>query len=523
MNSASPSDSFLLPDDVDVERLIELFGGPGCCCQGHSADFSLCYFDSFDWRLNSAGLRLLQVTSDGSAVLRLQSADGEQVVEPLQSVAEPAWPADLPDSDLRLRVSSLLEMRVLLPLARVQIESIGLALLNEDAKTVVRLQLLSLLCDSPDRESIALGPRLRLIPVRGYTAESQRAADFLANEMVWPKVPPCLFEEALTAVDRAPGDYSSKLKVALRPKQTALEAQREILRALSLTIERNIPGTRADLDSEFLHDLRVAIRRTRSALTQIKLVLPEPVVKEYQQRFARLGQVTGPTRDLDVFLLELPGLRAALPPAMAADLDALEVHVRKAQRSEQRRLKRRLGSPATGAMVQAWRELLDAPRLPGEPGALSSLPVAQLASQQIWRMYKRVRKAGRAIQPDSPAEALHQLRKDCKKLRYLIEFFRDIYPAKPLKRMLRPLKDLLDCLGQFQDRELQAEWLEGLSAELDRSDPQGRRSLMATGALVAHLLRDQHLARERFAERFARFDAADSHVLYRRLFRDRGA
>ena len=382
------------------------------------------------------------------------------------------------------------------------------------------MQLLTLLCISPDGENCELAPRLRLTPVRGYTAESQRIADFLGNELAWPKAPPCLFREALTAVDRVPGDYSSKLQIALDPEQTALEAQREILRAQLLTIERNLRGTRADLDSEFLHDLRVAIRRTRSALAQIKQVLPESVVEEYKQRFARLGQITGPTRDLDVFLLEFPSFRAALPPAMAAGLDALEVHLRKAQRAEQRRLKRRLGSPATLAMLEAWGALLDAPNLPGAPGALSSLPVEQLASQEIWRLYKKVRRAGRAVQPDSPAESLHQLRKECKKLRYLIEFFRSLYPAKPLKRMLRVLKDLLDCLGQFQDRELQAEWLLGLSAELDRSDPRG---LMATGALIANLLRDQQHARQRFAACFARFDAGDQQVLYRRLFRDKGA
>jgi len=524
MSSDAHTNDLLLPDDVDATRLIELFGGPQCCRQGGSTDFSLCYYDSFDWRLDSADLRLLQVALPESGLLRLQSVGGEPLVEPVLSVAEPAWPVDLPGGELQARVARLLDVRVLLPVVRVRVSVIELDLLNEDAKIVVRLQLLSLLCDESDRpEPPALRPRLRLIPVRGYPADFQRARELLSGDMQWSKAPPCIFEEALTAVGRAPGDYSSKLAVSLDPDQTALEALREILLALLETIERNIPGTRADLDTEFLHDLRVAVRRTRSALTQVKRVLPESVVAKYKERFASLGQITGPTRDLDVFLLELPDYRAELPPAMAADLDALETHLRKAQRAEQRRLKRRLGSPSTKALLQSWRALLEAPILPDELGDLSSLPVEQLASQRIWRMYKKVLKAGRLIRPDGPPEALHDLRKDCKKLRYLIEFFRDLYPARPIKQTLRVLKDLLDVLGQFQDREQQADWLREVSVGFDQRDPQGLRSLMSIGALVANLLRDQQHARERFADSFGRFESADNRKLYRTLCKGRGA
>ncbi len=264
----------------------------------------------------------------------------------------------------------------------------------------------------------------------------------------------CLFEEAITAVGRAAGDYSSKLDVPLKPELTALEALRQILLTLMDTIERNVDGTRANLDSEYLHDLRVATRRTRSALSQVKRVLPEPVVEEFKRRFAWLGQITGPTRDLDVFLLELPHYRASLPAAMAGDLDALEEHLLTAHGREQARLKRKLASPEFKALVEEWRKILETELPPGEPGWFADLPVEQVASQRIWRMYKKVLKAGRAVSPDGPPEEMHELRKDCKKLRYLIEFFRNIYPDKPLKGIIRTLKDLLDDLGEYQDKEV---------------------------------------------------------------------
>ena len=106
-----------------------------------------------------------------------------------------------------------------------------------------------------------------------------------------------LILEALAAAGRVPGDYSSKLGFRLDPEQRADVTAKEILLHLLDTIEANVPGTRANLDSEFLHDLRVAVRRSRSALTQIKSVFAPEVVEDYKERLAWVGQITGPVRD----------------------------------------------------------------------------------------------------------------------------------------------------------------------------------------------------------------------------------
>jgi CHAD domain-containing protein len=522
MNDADSS-GFLLPHNFDATRVVDKLGGDEHCELGETIAFSLCYYDSFDWRLHAAGLRLLQVASPHGTVLRLRSAQGEGRAEPVGFDATPAWPGDLPEGDLRSRVSDMLAMRVLLPVARVSGTAIGLRALNHDGKTVVRMQLLTLQSEPPDSNAPrALWPRLQLMPVRGYDNELSALEDYLARDIEWPRAPACLFEESITAIGRVAGDYSSKLDVPLQRGQPALEALRTILLTLLDTIERNVQGTRANLDSEFLHDLRVATRRTRSALSQVKRVLPQPVIEEFKQRFAWLGQITGPTRDLDVFLLELPHYRAILPAAMAGDLDALEEHLRAAHVTEQARLKRKLGSPEFKALLRDWRSLLEGEVLPDEPGWFADLPAERVASQRIWRMYKKVLSVGRTVKPDGPPEEMHELRKDCKKLRYLIEFFRNLYPEKPLKGIIRTLKDLLDDLGEYQDKEVQAERLRTFAAEFDREDPQSLRSVMAVGALVADLLRHQQQAHERFAGCFARFDSAENRQLYKQLFKRRG-
>ena len=78
-------------------------------------------------------------------------------------------------------------------------------------------------------------------------------------------------------------------------------------------MRQNEAGIRADWDTEFLHDFRVAIRRTRSALSQIKGVLPVDAVEHFKDAFRELGRSTNRLRDLDVYLLEEETYRAMLP------------------------------------------------------------------------------------------------------------------------------------------------------------------------------------------------------------------
>ena len=514
---------YLLPHGTDVEQLVTLLGGEDACAAGHPVPFTLRFYDSFDWRLHAAGLSLLQLSSPQGSVLRLKSVDDGEVLESVEFSDTPAWPADLPPGPLRESIAGLLEMRVLLPLADVNAQTTELRALNDDQKTVVRLQLLEMTSGSPRvDEPRGLLPRLRLMPVKGYEKALRELTRQFVEELDWPLAPACLLEEAVTAVGRATGDYTSKLDVPLKREQMAIDALRKILLTLLDTIERNVEGTRTNLDSEFLHDLRVATRRTRSALSQVKRVLPDTVVEEFKQRFAWLGQITGPTRDLDVFLLELPLYRASLPAAMRSDLDMLQQSLEGKHVDAQRQLAEDLTSEQFLSLLNDWRAMLEADIPPGEPGWFADLPVERVVSQRIWGMYKKVLKAGRAAAVHGEPEAMHELRKDCKKLRYLIEFFRNLYEPGELKGIIKALKALLDVLGEFQDKEVQAIHLRELAAEFDLSDPQVLPGVMAIGALAADSLRAQDAAHARFADSFADFDSAENREHYKSLFKHRG-
>jgi CHAD domain-containing protein len=125
---------------------------------------------------------------------------------------------------------------------------------------------------------------------------------------------------------------------------------------------------------------------------------------------------------------------------------------------------------------------------------------------------------GEAITDASPDEALHDLRKRGKELRYLLELFGGLFGDDVVKPMVSALKDLQDVLGRFQDRAVQADQLRALGPELAAAEG-GPAALMAMGLAVDALLRDQRAARADFASRFSVFASADQRVLVKATFR----
>lgn len=308
----------------------------------------------------------------------------------------------------------------------------------------------------------------------------------------------------------------------LDPTEDADVVVRTILRALFATLLTTLDGVRANRDPEPLHDLRVATRRIRSALAQIRSVFPDRAVADYQTRFAWLQEVTGPVRDLDVYLLGFEADRQCLPVPLRPCLEPLRAELSQRYDDERGHLLTALDSDTFARLIEDWRTFLEAPGAAQQPGQVIPVnarrPIKTVADAQIWRLAKRVRRAGRAIRTNSPPEALHALRKQCKKLRYLMEFFQSLYPKRDIRQLIDLLKTLLDQLGHFQDLSVQARYLTELARHLHETGQAGTDTLLAMGALIGRLLERQQVARDGFDEVFAGYLDPSHQRLFRSLF-----
>jgi CHAD domain-containing protein len=287
------------------------------------------------------------------------------------------------------------------------------------------------------------------------------------------------------------------------------------------TMDVNEAGVREDVDTEFLHDYRVAVRRTRSLLSQVKSIFPPQRVERFRREFAWLGQVTSPCRDLDVYLLGFEGFRDSLPGGMREDLAPLREYLVRHKADEHKKLVAALDSPRYRKTTSDWKAFLEAerPRRTSLPNATRA--VSDVASEQIWRIYRRVLKEGRAIDDHSPAEALHELRKSCKKLRYLMEFFRDVYPPNKIDRLIGALKGLQDNLGDFQDYEVQHASLATFEATMEKETGISDGTRRAMDHLIEALVKRQHDTREAFHGRFREFSRKKNRQRFEALFRPR--
>lgn len=511
-----PEPSFTLPDSLSdqdlLQRLEEFFRlVPDTRTNGYRT----IYHDSFDWRIYQAGGVLAEIHAGRGRRLEWRNRKtGALLGEQSRAGKLPRMLRDWAPGQLRERLGPILEMRALLP--RVELESRvrGLRLLNEDDKTVVRLLLEQNRCRLPDDDGKLqpLGRRLRLVPVRGYDRELGDVETLLLDRLRLPQTAPVMLEEALAAVGRRPADYSAKLDFRFDSEQHAATAAVKIHLFLLHIIEANVAGLLADIDSEFLHDLRVAVRRTRSALNQIPRVFPEEV-EHFRSEFAWLGKITGPTRDMDVYLLEFDRYRERLPEAYRSDLDPLHDFLMVHRKIEQRQLVKHLKSVRFRNLCAKWRSFLESLPPQSPSAANAARPIRELADRRIMKMFKQVLKQGMAIHGDSPPSELHELRKSCKKLRYLMEFFQNLYPPQKIKPLIRRLKNLLASLGTFQDREVQADKLRQFAYQMEQEGNVQTATLLAMGMLVDGLLRGQRQAHAEFLHCFSRFAAADNRKI----------
>jgi CHAD domain-containing protein len=473
------------------------------------------YFDTFDWRLFASDCSLeIDEMPEPHARLCAIGKSGQIVEEDIDAVRP--WFGEFPGRQLRPELLRLGRQRALLRLGAVEVRASPFEIRDHRGKVLARLAKEQLLDRSRGGRGRTIATAVRLQPLRGYEDIAEKMLRALDKPAAGHA--DIAFRAAMRLLRRTPGDYSSRLRVQLSAKQDARQALAWVLLFLLDVAERNLEGIGADIDTEFLHDFRISCRRSRSLLTQVRGVLPPADLARFRDAFSWLSTVTSPQRDLDVFLLALPGYAAELDAGGRAALRPFQELLEAERAAEHDRLLQALGSERFAGFRRDWRLFLEQAAAGGGAEDESGQPVVTVANRSIWRVYRRLQRDGEAAGAGGYSEALHELRKTGKKLRYLLEAFRTLYPEDDIEAIIASLRKLQNVLGDIVDSAVQQSYLREWGAVLAARSGVPPDTAEALAQLGAWREAEGAAAERKFRGRFAAFAGPETAGRMRRLF-----
>ncbi len=507
---------FSFASEADLRAALAIVAGEGRVVGHRSESFQCRLYDTFDWRLWRRGWRLEGARDNGVDALAVRRQDG-RVVEEARLASMPAFSWDF-GADVLPRVAKLVEPRRLMGLADVWLDSEHLFICDAVHEPVLACSISSgraIGADGPVRD---VGWYLGLRRLKGHNKPFRQAVLAVASIPAATEAGD-FHEAALRAAGMNPGGYGAKIRYAIHPGMRADSALKTICSQLLDHIVANEAGMRAQVDVEFLHDFRVAVRRTRSALSALKTVFPSEVVARFRDEFRWLQQVTGDARDLDVWLLELRNYKRDVPPFSAAALDRLASFLAARRDQAYERIVDALDSDRYATLIADWQAFLDSPcpAVAEHPDAAET--IAAVAGARIWKAWRGLVRDGRAIDPDGPVEPLHELRIRGKKLRYLMAFFATLFETERVQALQPPLKALQDVLGTLNDLFVQQNSLRVFAIQMEEAGQGNVDTLLAMGRLSQVLTIREEQTRTRFVDAFA--DVSDKRAVksYKQLFK----
>ena len=399
--------------------------------------FTSIYHDTADRSLAHAGITLRRRTERGRSLWQLKLPAGDARLE----LEEVGGPAGAPKSIAQLLVAHLRHGPVA-PVAELRTRRHGALVARNGSTAEVTIDDVSVM------DALRVVEEFVEIEVELKQGKPKQLGA-IANELEHAGARPTDGTPKLFRVLRLPVDD--------RAPTGPLDALRIQLRAQLRTVLANDPGTRLGRDPESLHDMRVAVRRSR-ALLRAGQPLYANDVSGLTEELRWVGEKLGAVRDLDVLLERLR--------AETEDLDPAD---RTASRALLRTLERRRTSARTALLKvlggDRYFALLD--RFAAEVDALTPSGVDVTLDDLAKRELKRLRKDVRATGTDPADDELHALRKRGKRVRYA-------YELAGKDAVVKRAKALQDVLGEHQDSVVAETTLRNLSSAPERAIVAGR-------------------------------------------------
>lgn len=252
----------------------------------------------------------------------------------------------------------------------------------------------------------------------------------------------------VTAVDTVPVFHKAQ-PIKIPPLATVGEAFAVIGRSGLAHLRANEACVRTRRDREGIHQLRVSVRRLRSALALFRDMIPGNERRNIARRLKWIAEQCAEAREWDVFQDELlTPLRKALPDDLALKDFAAEVEkICRAADTRAADMLAGLQYAKNILKVEAWWN-------GGGWRAVATAFAAEKASDfsraRIRKFHQRLCKLGKQAS-ELDEMGLHDLRIRTKKLRYAVGFFGSLFPNKSVRVYRTALDEIQDCLGALND------------------------------------------------------------------------
>lgn len=423
------------------------------------------YFDTPDGRLKARRISLRVRESGGKHVQTLKRGDGFGREEYEQRVE--ALDLDMPALKKALTGP---RRRALAPAFTVAVERRQRVVTYHGAAVEIAADLGTIQAGEARREISELELELK--------AGSPRALFDLARELS-KTAPLYLSYEGKAAQGQALGDGALLAprrleKIALDADLSAAEAFQVIARASLSAIAANAALVRETSDEAALHQLRVAVRRLRSAIAACADLVGDAEAPAIRAALKWLAGTCGEARDLDVFVASLEGAPEAALLAEPLAQARAHAYAKACAALSSGRFRDLVIEAAAWIETGAW--VAGPGKAPAQRRAEPARAFAARALAQRWKAWKRLAEDFESLD----VAGRHRLRLKAKGLRYAAEAFASLFPARPAARLVTRVKALQDELGALNDAAVAKALLDGL--RLDLAQREAASSLIAARA-----------------------------------------
>ncbi|MFH1148622.1 MAG: CHAD domain-containing protein [Pseudomonadota bacterium] len=430
------------------------------------------YLDTFDWSLMKKKLALRYRIADGRAVYTIKSLgkieDG--ITKRMEIEAPLDGPVDCPAEVLSKQIRSLID-GIIYP--RKLLEHIQIRTERKRYRIV-----------SPEGAKIEFAFDTSVSSLRGLHTpkRTQKFYEMEAELREGPETSLSTLSGLLSETFGYLPSSSSKLESAFErlkitipsknlPEEYAIRlddrldlAVRKILACQFTRFRDQLPGVKRDIDTEFVHQARVAIRRMRSALRLFRDAVPKSANDCLAGELEWMGSLFGAVRDLDVFLLNLCRFKERVERFSLKWKAVFDRWIEEQRRSRLTSLLEALESQRYGNFERRLLRFVEAPIYAHPRAPLAIKPVHQMAPLIIKEKLAAVIDQGHRVLENQRPKQFHRLRIQTKRLRYACEFMASAY-GKDLDSFVERTVEIQDCLGEIQDSVFTRKYIDSLFKE----------------------------------------------------------